>query len=331
MKNIPLVSVILPNYNGESYIYQSIESILNQSYSNFEFLIIDDGSTDNSIELIKRFKDKRIILIENKANLKLIKTLNIGFKLAKGKYIARMDSDDIAHNERFKKQVEFLEKNLEISVLGTGFEVIDNPDKKILYEKNNIDIKWKQLYECHILHPSVMLRRSTFIENNYFFDKNYEHCEDYELWTRVSKKHQLANLNENLMYYREWEDNISHKHKNTQEKNSIIVRKNIFKWIGAELDELEINLFRELSYQNYSSKINIVKDLLEKIYLANKKSKYFPERYLDKKLKHIWLNYNLNKEKNNFNELITYFKTSLPKSFNFVDILKLIFKSLIKK
>ena len=327
----PQISVVLPVYNGEKHLHQAIESVLKQTFKDFEFIIINDGSTDNSINIIESFKDSRIRLIINNKNLKLIHTLNAGFKLAKGKYIARMDSDDIAHKKRFEKQIEFLEKNPDISVLGTGFEVIDNPDKKILYEKNNIDIKWKQLYECHILHPSVMLRRSTFIENNYFFDKNYEHCEDYELWTRVSKKHQLANLKENLMYYREWEDNISHKHKNTQEKNSIIVRKNIFKWIGADLNELEINLFRELSYQNYSSKINIVKDLLEKIYLANKKSKYFPERYMDKKLKHIWLNYNLNKEKNNFNELITYFKTSLPKSFNFLDILKLIFKILIKK
>jgi glycosyltransferase involved in cell wall biosynthesis len=308
----------------------AIESILQQTFGDFELIIIDDGSTDNSIKIIETFKDNRIKLIKNNENLKLIKTLNIGLKLAKGKYIARMDSDDIAHKERFKKQIDFLENNPNISVLGTGFEVIDNPEKKVMYDKNHNDIKWKQLYECHILHPSVMIRRSVIIENNYYFDEKFPHCEDYELWTRISRKNQLANLKENLMFYREWEDNISHRHKETQERNSIIVRKNIFKWIGVELNEMEINLFRELSYHNYLAEINIVKTLLEKIYISNKSSNYFPQSFLKKKIKYIWLHFNINKQKNSLKNFLIYFKAELPITLNLFKIIRLFIKASIK-
>src|SRR5688500_15226048 len=126
-KHKPAISVVMSAYNSDKYIAKAIESILNQTFKDFEFIIINDGSKDESLKIIKRYgkKDKRIVLIDNKKNLGLIKSLNKGLKIAKGKYIARMDSDDIAMPQRFKIQLDYLDKNRNIFLVGTSFEQID--------------------------------------------------------------------------------------------------------------------------------------------------------------------------------------------------------------
>lgn len=204
----PLVTVILPCYNGEKYIRLAIESILNQTYKNLEILVINDGSTDNSMSIIESYcaEDNRIILISNHINLGLIKTLNLGIDLAKGHYISRMDADDISHHSRIQKQVSYLIENPEIDLIGcraisigTDGQILSKKESQLYLEKTTIKIS--SLLTQALFHGSILGKASVFINNKY--SEEYKHSEDFELWNRIqSQGFAIENLNESLYYYR---------------------------------------------------------------------------------------------------------------------------------
>lgn len=211
--NGSFVSVLMPVYNGEKYLKEAIDSILSQTYSNFEFLIIDDGSTDKSKEIIKSYKDKRIRLIENETNLGLPKTLNKGLKLAKGKYIVRMDCDDISLPERIEIQVKYMDGNLDVGISGTRYIELEN-GKVINLPTEFESIKIRLLFHCPINHPSVIIRKSIIIENTLFYDENkIGELEDYDLWLRSSKFTEITNLAVPLVKYRTHENQLTKVYK----------------------------------------------------------------------------------------------------------------------
>jgi len=175
-------------YNDEFWLKESIQSILSQTYQNWEFIIIDDGSNDQSKEIIKRYldKDNRIKLIENNNNIGLAASLNKGILCASGEYIARMDADDISEPTRFQKQITFLGENSTIDVLGTGAEIIDKKDNSYGYinmiespSKIIKNISVKKLF----FHPSVMIRKSYFDKVG-LYEKSLRKGQDLELWIR---------------------------------------------------------------------------------------------------------------------------------------------------
>jgi len=223
MLNNPIVSVILPVYNAETYVSDTIQSILNQSFQNFELIIINDCSTDNSLSVIQKFQDPRIIIINNERNLKLIKTLNRGIQHAKGKYIARCDADDIFDKNRFEKQVHFLEKNPEIGVLGTDAWIIDQNNFILKTTYNfpsqpiELDIRLKNA--SPFFHPSVMFRKN-LVNFTGPYSEDFLHVEDYALWLNLFSKTKLANLNDRLIYYRIHSSSISGQNSLEQLKNS---------------------------------------------------------------------------------------------------------------
>jgi glycosyltransferase involved in cell wall biosynthesis len=203
------VSVILPVYNGSAYLSESIKSVLNQSHANFELIIVDDGSTDESPEIIKKYadEDKRIKNIRNKKNLGIQKSLNKGIKLSKGTYIARIDDDDLwCDKNKLEKQVEFLNNNLECGVIGTAMILIDSEGKelgKIVYKESDNDIRNNLLLASQLAHPSVVIRKKALDELGFYReDKKYRHTEDYELWLRLGTKYKLANLADYCIKYR---------------------------------------------------------------------------------------------------------------------------------
>ena len=160
MENVK-ISVLMPVYNtNKKYLKQSIESILKQTFKDFEFIIIDDGSDIKTKKFLKSFKDDRIVLIENEKNLGLIKTLNKGIKLAKGEFIARMDADDISTPDRFEKQLLYMTKNPEIGVLGSAFQIFQKREEKIVMPTTDEDAKkMLQTGVSPFAHPSVMIRK----------------------------------------------------------------------------------------------------------------------------------------------------------------------------
>lgn len=188
--NKTLVSVIMAAYNEEKFISRAIKSILNQSYGNFEFIIVNDFSKDNTLDIIKNFKDKRIILINNKFNLGLTRSLNIGIKVAKGEYIARMDSDDISDLLRFEYQVQVLQKRPKIGVVASWYGIIDEDEKLISLHKIPKSGEYRVIdfieKSTRFSHGSVMIRKKCLDKVKLYCEK-FLYAQDLDLWLRLSK------------------------------------------------------------------------------------------------------------------------------------------------
>lgn len=222
----PLVSIIMSTYNGSKYIEESIKSVLNQSYSNFEFIIINDFSTDNVEKIISKYqkKDNRIIYIKNEQNLKLTKSLNKWIKIAKWEYIARIDDDDIWLKEKLEKQINFMEENKDYWLCWTSTIIINSNWKeieKIKMRNKNENIKRNILKSNQFIHSSIIMRKKILEEVWWFYDEKWNWAEDYELWLRIWQISKFYNLNEYLLKYRWLETSISRKNQKLQQINSI--------------------------------------------------------------------------------------------------------------
>lgn len=198
---MPKVSVIMPAYNAEKYIAEAIDSILAQTYTDYEFIILNDCSTDRTEEIILSFKDSRIVYLKNEENMGVAKTLNRGLSVARGEYIARMDADDISLPERFEKQVAWLDAHPQIGVLGSNVEIFDeNGTVATGWSSTDPDqMKIDLFFSCGLAHPGVMMRRGV-VQKGY--DPEYNGLEDYELWCRVAEEHGVTTLHDVLLRYR---------------------------------------------------------------------------------------------------------------------------------
>lgn len=221
----PKISVVMPFYNSEKYLREAVQSILDQSFSDFELILINDGSTDSSREVASSFKDPRIVLIDNPGNLGLSKSFNIGIKAARGEFIARMDADDIAYLSRFQKQLDFFTDHPAVSVLGTAVTLINEMGERIggakKPEKHEL-IKWQSLLSTPLFHPTVMARREVLKAN--LFDETLFNSEDYELWSRLlfTTRARFANLKEPLLYYRVFPSSFTRNLKPEKRKASAL-------------------------------------------------------------------------------------------------------------
>ncbi|MFA5173388.1 MAG: glycosyltransferase [Candidatus Paceibacterota bacterium] len=205
MKSNPKISVLMSVYDGAKYLEESIKSIQNQTFSDFEFIIVNDASTDNSLEIIKNFSDPRIIILNNPKNLGLTKSLNIGLKQASGEYIARLDADDLSFPERLEKQLSFMEKNEDFALVGSS-AVLINEEGKIVGKKNKpiefFEIKFHSLLKNPFLHPSLFFKKEILAKvGNY--NENFSFAQDYELTSRlINLGYKVSNLSEPLIKYR---------------------------------------------------------------------------------------------------------------------------------
>tara|TARA_B100000929_G_scaffold219305_1_gene175895 strand:+ start:17188 stop:18159 length:972 start_codon:yes stop_codon:yes gene_type:complete len=203
----PKISVLLPVYNAEAFIAKSIQSILDQTEPDFELLVIDDCSTDGSIEIINRFKDPRIIFHRKKRNSGYTESLNWAIDQARGTYIARMDADDVSLPKRFEKQLTFLEQHPDVALCGTDARV-EGSSLKFNYPTEPKAIQVNLLLGSSLIHPSIMGRAEIF--KHYKYDPTKEPAEDYDLFTRlVVAGEKLANLDEALLIYRVHNNQIS--------------------------------------------------------------------------------------------------------------------------
>ncbi len=241
--NNPIISVIMPNYNWWKYIWEAIKSILDQSFNDFEFIIIDDWSRDNSLEIINKYKEKdyRIILIKNKKNSGICISLNKWINISKWKYIARMDSDDISIKSRLEKQINLLEKNKLIWVCWSNVININSIWKEIsktIFPKSDRLLKKIIWFRNPFKHSSTMIRKICF-EQSWLYDDKYRLVEDLDLWIRIGQKYKFYNLSEFLVKYRiHWNNAILKKQKIMILKTLKVRRKAIklwykisFKWI----------------------------------------------------------------------------------------------------
>lgn len=212
----PIISVVMSVYNAESHLRSAVKSIIDQTFADFEFIIIEDGSTDNSKTILQELanEDKRIKIIfkeYNEGTEGFIKNLNTGLQLAKGKYIARMDADDLSLPERFEKQLRFLEENQDVFMVGSNLELIDennHPLRIMTAPENDAEIRSQMLKKITMYHPVIMFRN----EEKLFYRGKMRYCEDYDLYLRImTGALKMANINQVLLQYRVLENSMSRK------------------------------------------------------------------------------------------------------------------------
>jgi len=202
---MPSVTVLMTVLNGGRYLRSAIESILAQTYHDFEFLIIDDGSVDESREIAASYKDSRIRIVENELNLGLTVSLNLGLRLARGDLVARQDADDLSNHDRLEQQVRTLRTHPNVALVGTQGRVIDE-DGKVIDVVNRcceqVSIRWYHLFDNPFIHSSVMFRREIVAKNCGGYDESYVFAQDYALWSRVLHEYGVMNLPDRLIDYR---------------------------------------------------------------------------------------------------------------------------------
>ena len=286
-------------FNAEKYIEEAIESVLNQTYNNFEFIIINDGSKDNSLKIIKKFlsKDDRIILIDRE-NKGLVASLNEGILKSRGNFIARMDADDICLPNRFKEQLNFMKKNSDVGVCGSWIELFGEDFKSKVWKIpcNDQRLKAELLFSSCFAHPSVMIRKNVLLDNNFLYDESYLHAEDFELWIRLSDVTKFANIIKVLLKYRMVKDSVSHK-ADLELKSRFDVFQKIFnkslRRLGIKNSLKENTIHFNLSLnkrlrQNSVSSFEL-KSYFDKILQSNKKNKIFSDLDLKKVMGKKWI------------------------------------------
>jgi glycosyltransferase involved in cell wall biosynthesis len=196
----PKISVLMPVYNAARFLNESIGSILSQTFFDFEFIIIDDGSTDNSVEIIRTFEDARIVLVRNEKNLGISETLNKGITLAKSSLIARMDADDVSHPSRLQKQYEYMSKNLDCALLSSWARVVSEDLKFVRLERYRSKFYYYNLtFECWMYHPTIMFRKREAEEVGMY---SMPYSEDFDLFWKMSRRFKIWNIPEALVDYR---------------------------------------------------------------------------------------------------------------------------------
>lgn len=295
------ISVLMSVFNTKkNYLTEAIESILNQTYKDFELIIIDDGSTLEYISDILddyRKRDSRIIIIKNEKNIGLTKSLNKGLHMARGKYIARMDSDDISALNRFEKQLDYMEKHNDIAVLGSrvkkfGKKQENEPFYYIDFTQGYYERFRIKMFFANIgpMHPAVMIRKAFLDHNKIKYNENIQNAQDYCLWMDcILNGGKIYNYPEILLYYRLHADQISTKNSLEQRKYVKAISINALKMAGFEMEEQEYELFFSLNSDCFDHRIKDYIFVLHKLCRENHQKQIFDEELFEKEIKLLWL------------------------------------------
>lgn len=295
MPDNPRITVFMPMFNAEKFVSEAVDSILNQTFKDFELLIIDDGSTDRSREIIESYQDPRIRLYSNEGNQGLPYTRNRGLELARGKYLAVMDADDISTPYRLAKQLDYMEKHPETVVLASGKDLLTEEDNihdsygikeklySFLFYRTSQQIGINLIFENIISNSTTMIRLSFLTQHKIHYNSQCFVMQDYELWTQIfAQGGEFYLLREALVKYRSNQSNITTRtRKEATEKRRILqrmIQKNYLQMLGYQLDEKWLELIGECG-KEYEEKKNIETDIyLQQLYVYFKKLlKEYPE------------------------------------------------------
>ena len=287
-----LLSVVMPVYNAEKYLREAIESVLNQTFREFEFIIIDDGSRDSSLAIINSYNDNRIKIIVNNENKGLVYSLNHAISIARGYYIARMDADDICDLDRFQKQFDFLERKANIDIIGTNINLLtESGVSKVIriVPEDMMRIRAFSIYHSPLMHPAVMGKREVFIENLY--EEKMKGVEDYYLWSKLLLKYRIYNLKEPLLTYRVLESSVSRvaikEDEHRYYKYIECMRENL-RSMGIKLSEEELkkigSLYSIVVMKQYLKREDMkeIAGILKSILRKNQSLNYCSQRELKK-------------------------------------------------
>ena len=318
----PTVTVLMSVYNEEKYLHEAIDSILNQTYTDIEFIIIDDGSTDLSQGIILSYDDPRIRFIENNENIGLVNSLNKGLKIAKGEYIARMDADDKSMPRRLEEQVNFMEKKPNVGVCGTMAQFINEKSKvinlrneeKIMYRDE--EMKAELLFRPCFIHPTVIFRSKLLRTNNLNYEEIHgRFSQDYYLWYILSSLCEFANISRVLFEYRVHEKQISKGSRNDQFIASESVRRIILEnFLKRKVNKFERIKHARISVLQHSSnleEIDEIENWLKLFMRNNEENKRYKMKSLEKVLQNLWILNCMNSSHLGLRLLIKYFSSFL--------------------
>lgn len=288
MKSSPAISVIMPVFNCYLYIDDAVNSILTQTFADFELIIIDDGSTDGTADIIKKFIDPRIKFIFKEVNQGVSIATNEGFRLAKGKYIARMDGDDISIKERFEKQVSILENNPKIFICGSFVQYLGGTNKIVVHKETHQEIITELLISCSICMGVSMFRRKELAQ--YFYDENKNSGEDYDFWTKVAWLGEFHNIPEVLLMYRVHDKQASIAHKPQQILDDIDIRLYLFKKLNYNAQKYSDDLISKMLLLNNPITIkefDLFLKWIKELVKLNSKSQVYPHKELQNVLQRM--------------------------------------------
>jgi len=235
-------------YNGKEYLRQAIESILNQTYQNFECIIIDDCSTDSSLKIINSYDDSRIKVLHNNLNFGLSRSLNIGLSLSQGDYIARMDADDISLPQRFDVLKRYMDNNPDVGICGSWAETIEKSPRKLTPDCSPENIRTELFFHNIIIHPSVIIRKSVLEGNHLEYNEKLLFAQDYDLWVKCSKYTKITNIPEFLLRYRISNTQLSSNRLINQHKSAMDTRVWILRQLGIKVTPEEFDIHAFLIY-----------------------------------------------------------------------------------
>jgi glycosyltransferase involved in cell wall biosynthesis len=289
----PRVTVLMPVFNGEKYLPAAIKSILSQTYTDFELLIIEDGSTDGSPSIIKGFKDPRIRVEENGVNKGLVYSRNRGIEISRGEYIACMDCDDISLPERLAIQVAFMDAHPDIGLSGTWLQVIDDePGYVQKYLTNPDEIKANLLFYTSIAQPSAIIRKSVLESTHLRYDNTHMHYyEDYGLWVALSLHTKISNIPRVLVQYRVHAKSFSHSNARENKIGANMIRKIQLERLGmtpSERDMLFHNSLKPNEEMGIEEYLKGEEAWLKKIRAANGRMRLYRDEALDSVLYNRW-------------------------------------------
>ena len=287
------ISILMPVYNCALYLAEAIDSILNQTFTDFELIVLDDGSTDGSAEIAKSYNDSRIVYHCNEKNLGLANNLNVGLRMAKGKYIARMDGDDISLPERLQTQFDYLESHPDIDLCSCGLQMFGTENTVWVRESNPEAVKITMIFYSPVLHASSVWRREAFEKHNLYYDQNAFPAEDYDLWARAIFHCRLVNIPQVLYKYRIHGIQVTKTDDRVAQKDREI-RINFLRNALPDMDENFYPGFVDkfISAKNISaSNIGELKGLYLQLLEANSKQHFFDHALLQNRIAKYYQSY----------------------------------------
>lgn len=332
---MPKVSVLMSVYNSEGYLKEAIDSVLAQTFIDFEFLILNDASTDGSKQIILSYNDKRIHLVDNSTNLGLAASLNKGLALARGEYIARMDADDICCKQRLKKQVEKLDSLPQAGVCGSWFRWIKNGKKGRLVKTpvSDQEIKAAMLFQNPLAHPTVMIRASVLKEYGITYREDFFNSQDYALWLDLMFRTCFVTLPEVLLYYRLHKKQVS---ANKSKKESLFVKQihgdllKQFAISGEEAENKHHRLFMEDSSGGKKYLFGMMRYLVFLI-RKNRQTGMFPGTVFAEAASRRWFSLCRVQKRSRLQVYFLYRKSSLSACYKppFMEKMRFLIKSLL--
>lgn len=253
---MPRVTILMPTYNVAPWVEEAICSVLAQTYTDFTLLVLDDCSTDNTLELVRGITDSRIQIVEGDHNVGLSENLNRGLDIAETELLARMDGDDIAEPTWLAKGVEVLDSHPEIGICSFGFQFFGAKTSVVRFPEHHEDSLVQMLFGCTVIVP--VFRRSVMIDNGLRYSTEAFPAEDYDMWSRCYKVTQVYNVQETMFHYRTHATQISTSKRQAQILKSNEVRRHMLQWLNPRLEEADIQYFLEIFHPG---KINSKQDL----------------------------------------------------------------------